>query len=59
MHHAILFHIQHFGLYMYMYFLPASNFAPFEEVKVLSVSNSDECFQKSAPWRILMDLVPI
>ena len=38
-----------------MYFLPGSNFAPFEEVKV-PVSNSTEFFQKSATWRILEDL---
>ena len=36
-------------------FLPGSNFAPFEEVKV-PVSNSADFFQKSAPWRILEDL---
>ena len=49
MHHAfpLIFH----GLY----FLPGSNFAPFEVVKV-PVSNSAEFFQKSAPWRILEDL---
>ena len=42
-----------YGLYMYMYFLPGimyihvlcSNFAPFEEVKVL-VSNSADFFPK-------------
>ena len=53
MHFPLIFHIQHL---MYgLYFLPGSNFAPFEEVKV-PVSNSAEFFQKSAPWRILMDL---
>ena len=38
-----------------LYFLPGSNFAPFEEVKAL-VSNSAEFFPKSAPWRIWEDL---
>ena len=38
-----------------LYFLPGSNFAPFEEVKV-PVSNSADFFQESAPWRILEDL---
>ena len=37
-----------------LYFLPGSNFAPLEEVKV-PVSNSADFFQKSAPWRILED----
>ena len=32
-----------------LYFLPGSNFDPFEEVKV-PVSNSAEFFPKSAPW---------
>ena len=38
-----------------LYFLPGSNFAPFEEVKV-QVCKSADFFLKSAPWRILMDL---
>ena len=39
-----------------LFFLPGSNFAPFEEVKV-PVSNSAEFSpKKSAPWRILKDL---
>ena len=41
--------------YSALYFLPSSNFAPFEEVNV-PVSNSAEFFRKSAPWRILEDL---
>ena len=39
-------------------FLPGSNFAPFERVKV-QVSNSAEFFPKSAPWRILQDLAGV
>ena len=40
-----------------LYFLPGSNFAPFEEVKV-PVSNSADFFspKKTAPLRILLDL---
>ena len=38
-----------------LYFLPCSNFAPFEEVKV-PVSDSADFPQKSAPWRTLEDL---
>ena len=34
-----------------MYFLPGSNFAPFEEVKV-PVSNSADFVQNSAPWGV-------
>ena len=49
---SLIFHIRHF--FYGLYFLPGSNFAPFEEVKV-PVSNSAECFQKTAPWRILDD----
>ena len=47
MHHAfsLIFHIQRLGMYG-LYFLPGSNFASFEEVKV-PVSNSAEFFQKS------------
>ena len=37
-----------------LYFLPGSNFATFEEVRV-PVSNSAEYFKKSAPWMILED----
>ena len=45
MHFRWSFIFSTYGLYV----LPGSNFAPFEEVKV-------PVFQKSAPWRILMDL---
>ena len=47
MHYRWAFIFSTYGLY----FLPGSNFAPFEEVKV-PVSNSAEFFKKSAPWRI-------
>ena len=50
MHHAfsLIFHIMIFRTYG-LYFLPGSNFAPFEEVKV-PVSNSAEFFsQKKCP----------
>ena len=38
-----------------LYFLPGSNFAPFEKVKV-PVSNSSDFFPKKVPQRILEDL---
>ena len=40
-----------------LYCLPGSNFAPFEEVKVLVFNSAPLNFsKKSATWRILMDL---
>ena len=54
MHFRRSFRFSTYGLY----FLPGSNFAPFEEVKV-PVSNSVDFPpppKKSAPWRILEDL---
>ena len=47
---SLIFHIQHlcYGLY----FLPGSNFAPFEEVK-LPVSNSADLFTLTAIWSII------
>ena len=39
-----------------MFFLPGSNFAPFEDMKAPVSNSADFLSQKRANWRILMDL---
>ena len=52
MHFRSAFIFSTYGLY----FLPGSNFAPFEEVKVPVSNIAKFVSKKSAPWRILEDL---